>query len=357
VSILAHVLTPSRLAAGSRLTLLAVLLVLVGALAPAAPGSPHPVHAAAPAASAPAIVAPAATREPPDQAGQPALHPLRAVISFRDASGQLAGAPATVASSGILVDIDTNEVLWALEPHAQRAPASTTKLVSSIVALENFPPDRVVVVQPAAVVDNLVETRMGLHAGERLTIRELLSGMLTVSANDAARAIPDGTLGMEQYVEAMNEQVTALGLTDSHFTNPVGYPDDPQMVSSAYDLAAFATAAYRNYPLFRELTANHDANLPATPTHQEFKMHNINRLLDIYPPAVGTKSGYTDLAGPCLVSEAVRDNHHLVAVLMNSQKMFDQSKALLEWGFKQEGLPALYPPTGPQVARVTSPAN
>ena len=227
---------------------------------------------------------------------------------FRDASGRLAGANALIASSGILVDIDTNEVLWALEPHAQRAPASTTKLVSSIVALENFPPDRVVVVQPAAVVDNLVETRMGLHAGERLTIRELLSGMLTVSANDAAKAIADGTFGMDQYVEAMNQQVTALGLADSHFTNPVGYPDDPQMVSSAYDLAAFATAAYRNYPLFRELTAGPDANLPATPTHQEFKMHNINRLLDIYPPAVGTKSGYTDLAGPCLVSEAVRDN-------------------------------------------------
>ena len=133
------------------------------------PALPRPVHAAAATASRPALVALAATREPPDHAGQPALHPLRAVISFRDDTWQFRGAPATVASSGILVDIDTNHVLWALEPYAQRhRPAPL--LVSSIVALENFLPDGGG--RPAdAVVDDLVETRMGLHAGERLTIR------------------------------------------------------------------------------------------------------------------------------------------------------------------------------------------
>ncbi|MEA2683174.1 MAG: hypothetical protein QOK05_1502 [Chloroflexota bacterium] len=339
LSILAHVLIPSRFASGSRLLLLAVLLVLFAIVVPTAPSLPRPARASAPAS--PAIVAPAATREPPENAGQPALHPLRAEIHFEDATAQHRGAPATVASTGILVDIDTNQVLWALEPHSQRPPASTTKLVTSIVALENFPPDGIVVIKPEAVVNDFIETRMGFFAGERLTIRELLAGMLTVSANDAARAIPDGTFGMEQWLVAMNEQVTALGLGDSHFTNPAGYPDDPTMVSSAYDLAGFATAAYRNYPLFRELAANHDNNIPASANHQEFKMHNINRLLEIYPPAVGGKSGFTDLAGPCLVSIAVRDNHHLVAVLMNAQKMFDQSKALLEWGFAQDGLPPL----------------
>jgi D-alanyl-D-alanine carboxypeptidase (penicillin-binding protein 5/6) len=186
---------------------------------------------------------------------------------------------------------------------------------------------------------------MGLVSGERLTVRELLSGMLTVSANDAALAIPYGTVGMPQYVAAMNQEVEALGLSDSHFTGPVGFPDDPQMVSSAFDLAAIATAAYRNYPLFRELTSSHDIYLPPSPNHHEYKLHNINRLMDIYPAAIGTKSGFTDVAGPCLVSMAVRDNYHLVAVLLNAPRMFDQSRTLLEWGYTQEGLPAMYPPS------------
>jgi serine-type D-Ala-D-Ala carboxypeptidase (penicillin-binding protein 5/6) len=343
LSILRDVLIPSRVAAGSRLTLLAVLLFLLAALAPDAPSHARPVRAAAPE-SYPVPVAPLATREPPDLSDQRALRPLREPIRFEDATARFRGAPAMLASSGILVDIDTNQVLWSLTPHDQRAPASTAKMIASIVAMENFPPNQVVVVQPQATAVLSVETRMGLVPGERLTVRELLSGMLTVSANDAALAIPYGTVGMPQYVAAMNEEVDALGLSDSHFTGPVGFPDDPRMVSSAYDLAAIATAAYRNYPLFRELTSSHDIYLPASPNHHEYKLHNINRLMDIYPAAIGTKSGFTDIAGPCLVSMAVRDNHHIVAVLLNAPKMFDQSRTLLEWGFTREGLPAMYPP-------------
>lgn len=339
-------LIPSRVAAGSRLIALALLLFLFAALAPGAPGHTRAVHAAA-ADVYPVPIAPLATREPPDLSDQRALHPLREPIYFEDATARFGGAPAIMATSGILVDIDTNQVLWGLMPHDRRAPASTAKLMSSVVALENLRPDQVVVVQPRATAVLSVETRMGLVAGERLTVRELLSGMLVVSANDAALAIPYGTVGMPMYVAAMNEEVAALGLSDSHFTGPVGFPDDPQMYSSAYDLAAIATAAYRNYPLFRELIASHDIYLPPGPHHHEYKLHNINRLMDIYPAAVGTKSGFTDIAGPCLVSTAVRANHHLVAVLLNAPKMFDQSRTLLEWGFTQEGLPAMYPPPPP----------
>ncbi len=252
-----------------------------------------------------------------------------------------------VGSSGILVDIDRDIILWAGHEHERRAPASTAKMMTSLVALENFPLDQVVTVSPAAAGRDVVETRMGLLPNEKLTVRELLTGILTVSANDAADALADGTVGMDEYIAAMNRQVTALGLEDTHFTNPVGYPDDPQEISTAYDLAAIAAAAYRTYPLFRALTAGHDALLPATPTHQVYKLHNINRLLEIYPAAIGTKSGFTDDAGPCLVSMATRGGHHLVAVVMNAQRMFDQSRTLLEWGFTQEGLPALYPSPSP----------
>jgi D-alanyl-D-alanine carboxypeptidase (penicillin-binding protein 5/6) len=292
-------------------------------------------------------VLPDSLRQPPDLTPPTVLHVLRDPVSFRDARSRYKNPPAIATASGILVDIDTNQVLWAVAPHVARAPASTVKLMSSLVALENFSLDRPVLVQPVATAVDPVETRMFLLAGEQLTVRELLTGMLTVSANDAALAMAYGTVGIDAYVANMNKQAVALGLMDSHFTGPVGFPDDPQMVSSAYDLAAIATAEYRNYALFRQLTASHEVDIPGGPTHQEYKLHNINRLLDIYPAAVGTKSGFTDDAGPCLVSMAIRDNHHLVAVLLNSQRMFDQSRALLEWGFTQEGLAPMYPPPSP----------
>jgi len=353
------VFSPSRIAAGIRRTLLAVLLLLFAAIAPvSAAHAHHPAQATAPTtlvlSTLPRL--PPTSDRLPEEVRQPAGPALRTLVDrvyFSDATTRFTGAPVMVGSSGILVDIDRNIILWADHEHARRAPASTAKLMTSLVALENFPLDQLVTVTPQAAAREVVETRMGLVPDEKLTVKELLSGMLTVSANDAADAIADGTVGMDQYVEAMNRQVTALGLEDTHFTNPVGFPDDPQEISSAYDLAAMATAAYRNYPLFGEITASRDISLPATSTHQAYRLRNINRLLDIYPAARGTKSGFTDSAGPCLVSLATRDGHRLVAVVMNAQKMFDQSRALLEWGFTQEGLPALYPSATP--TPVTSP--
>jgi D-alanyl-D-alanine carboxypeptidase (penicillin-binding protein 5/6) len=245
------------------------------------------------------------------------------------------------------VDIDRNEIMWQLNPHEQRAPASTTKMIAVMVGLANFPLDKEVVIPESSTRVSTVETRMAFLPGERLTIRELLTGMMVISANDASLALAEGTVGMDNFVEAMNQQVADLGLRNSRFTGPVGYPDDPAHFSSAYDLAVVATAGTRAFPLFAELGATRDAYLPPSPAHHEFVMHNINRLLETYPAAVGTKSGYTDAAGPCLVSMAVRDGHRLVAVLLNSPRLFDQSRALLEWGFVREGLPAMYPPPPP----------
>jgi len=266
--------------------------------------------------------------------------------AFRDGSARYRGAPPLVTASAILVDLDRGEVMYSRAPHARRAPASTAKMLSALVAMVNFPPDQVIAVTPQAAESLTVETRMELLPGERLTARELLTGMLTISANDATRALAYGSVGMDDYVVAMNRQARALGLRDSNFANPVGFPDDPAMYSSAYDLAVVAAVAYAQFPLFAQLTATRDIDLPASPDHRDYRMHNINRLLDLYPAAAGTKSGYTDEAGPCLVSMATRNGHRKLAVLMNAPRMFDQSRALLEWGFAQDGLPPLPPPTG-----------
>ena len=347
-------LTLSRVAAGGRRALLAFVVLLVIAVAPGAPlYPPHAVRAAAPPVRLP-VLPPIGDRLMVEaSAPVPPLHLLDDPVYFKDATSAFHDAPVIVGSSGILVDIDRNIILWSGHAQERRAMASTTKMMTSLVAMENFPLDRQITVTADAANRDKVETRMELLPGEILTVRELLSGMLTISANDAADAMAEGTVGMDEYVATMNRQVAALGLQDTHFTNPVGFPDDPQEMSSAYDLAAIATADYRNFPVFGQLTSSHDILLPASPSHHEFKLHNINRLLDIYPAATGTKSGFTDDAGPCLVSMATRNGHHLVAVVMNAQKMFDQSRGLLEWGFTQEGVPPMYPPPSPSPTPAT----
>ena len=342
---------PSRLVAGSRWGLLALLVLLACALNPTPIGHvPAAARAVAPTASASAgptqaslkaVASATAAPVPVDTPAPPVLATLVDPVRFIDTARRSGPGPSVAASSGILVDIDTNRVLWSLEPHTARYPASTLKLMTALVALQNFNPDQLLTIQPEATRVTPVETRMEFVAGEHLTVRELLQGVLTISANDAAMELAYGTVGMPAFVATMNRQLHDLGLVDSHFAGTVGYPDDPGAQASAYDLAAIATAEYRHFPMFRDMVATPWVTLPASPNHHEFQMHNINRLLEIYPASLGGKSGYTDLAGPCLVSIAARNGHHLVGVLMNANKLFDQSRALLEWGFLQEGLVAL----------------
>jgi serine-type D-Ala-D-Ala carboxypeptidase (penicillin-binding protein 5/6) len=254
-----------------------------------------------------------------------------------------AGAPPLMhAAAGILVDIDSNSILWQQNAHSHLPPASTTKILTALVALANLSPSREVTITPADVHLGWDESRMGLVAGQTLSVQELLTGMLMVSGNDAATAIAADTVGLERFVGAMNAQVAALGLHDSHFTSPVGLPD-PGQYSSAYDLAAISTAAVRVSPEFRDIVARSDADLPAGPGHAAFALHSINALLGMYPAAVGIKPGWTADAGYCEVGMAVRDGHRLISVLLNAPYSFSQSRRLLDWGFVQEGLPSTLP--------------
>ncbi len=258
-------------------------------------------------------------------------------------AGPTPTSPPTVnAAAGILVDIDANSILWQHNAHSQLPPASTTKILTALVALANFSPSLEVTITPADVHLAWDETRMGLVAGQTLSVRELLTGMLLVSGNDAATAIAGDTVGLERFVGAMNAQVAALGLHNSHFTTPVGL-QDPAQYSSAYDLAVISTTAVRQFPDFRAIVASSTADLAAAPGHPEFSLHSINALLAMYPAAVGIKPGWTGDAGYCEVGMAVRDGHRLISVLLNAPYSFSQSRRLLDWGFVQEGLPSTLP--------------
>jgi D-alanyl-D-alanine carboxypeptidase len=321
---------------------------------------------AAAAVGAAVLVTVVATNQPHDQAishpqtaaastvradSHHAAPPLRVLgrhVVFRDQSAAHPGAPEVAADTGILVDLDTRSILWQRGPHLAHAPASTTKLVSTLVALENFGPDRMVTVTDDALHQAGDETVMGIHVGETYTVAELLAGMLMISGNDAATAMAVDTVGLDRFVAAMNAQMGALGLSDSHFTTPVGL-DDPAQISSAYDLAAVAAVESETFPLFRQLVAATDEQLLASSRHPAFSLHNLNRLLGMYPPTVGVKPGYTGSAGPCLVAAAVRDGHRLMAVLLGAPRLYSDMRSLLDWGFTQDGLP-------PQVTPAPAPA-
>ena len=275
------------------------------------------------------------------------LHLLHQQIRFHERSGPLPGQPPAInAAAGILVDIDTGEILWERNPHQALPPASTTKVMTALLVLENYAPDHLLTVTPDALGQQWDETKMGLRAGEKLTVQELLTGMMLVSANDAASALADDTVGWDRFIGAMNAQEAALGLHDSHFATPVGL-DTPGHLISAYDEAAIADAAVQNFPLFREIVDTGYTTLPASADHQAYQLYNIDELLSLYPAAVGIKPGYTGDAGPCLVGMAVRDGHRLISVLMNAPYDYHQSRTLLDWGFTVEGLSAQFPTPAP----------
>jgi D-alanyl-D-alanine carboxypeptidase (penicillin-binding protein 5/6) len=284
-------------------------------------------------------------------AGSSGLRVVNQPVSFRDETERRGPGPQLEMRAGILVDIDRGTILWARNAHRALPPASTTKVLSSLLALENFQPEQPVTVTQDALTQDPDETVMGLKAGQRLTVRELLTGMLTVSANDGATALATDTVGLQNFVAAMNAQVHALGLQDSSFTTPVGL-DDPRQLASPYDLAAIAFVDYTRFPLFRELVGSHQIELPATAGHPQYSLRNLNQLLEMYPSAVGIKPGYTGGAGACLIGMAVRDGHRLLSVVMGGTRLYPESSALLDWGFTQEGLSPVLPPTPPVTPRM-----
>jgi serine-type D-Ala-D-Ala carboxypeptidase (penicillin-binding protein 5/6) len=257
--------------------------------------------------------------------------------------------PAITAASGILIDTDTGTILWEHNEHQALPPASTTKIMTALVALQNFRDDHRITITSSALNQQWDETKMGLTAGQTLTVRELLYGMLMVSANDAADALATDTVGMKAYVQTMNAQLAALGLHDSHFVQPVGL-DDPGQTVSAYDLAVIGITAYDNFALFRTIVGTQNMELPATSTHTAYSLGNINLLLSTYPGVLGIKPGYTGNAGYCLVAMSSRGGHRLVSVLMNAAPVYKQSAELLDWGFQAEGVASALPTPKPTPA-------
>jgi D-alanyl-D-alanine carboxypeptidase len=230
------------------------------------------------------------------------------------------------AQFAALVDGDSGEILWGRDAHGQVAPASLTKIITTLVALDRTHlTDRVPIqVDSRTMWDSTV---MGLTPGENLSVETLLYGMMLPSGNDAAIAIAQHVAGSESgFAELMNAKAAELGLVDSHFVNPHGL-DAAGHYSSPYDLDSFARLGMSN-PVFARLAgARHYDG-------EGYSMNNLNRLLGLYPKADGVKVGYTDNAGRAIVASATQDGHRLFVALLRSYNPTPEAQALLEWGFK-----------------------
>ena len=187
-------------------------------------------------------------------------------LSFWMPAVMPAGAPPMRAHTGILVDLDTGEILWARQPHLGVPPASLTKVLTALVALENLSPGQEVTVTADALGQSSDDTLMGLKAGQTLTVEELLDGMLLPSGDDAASAIAADTVGTPRFVAAMNAQVAELELHDSLFSATAGL-DDPHLYASAYDMAVITAFTYDQFPLFDEIVDTRSIQLPADAGH------------------------------------------------------------------------------------------
>jgi D-alanyl-D-alanine carboxypeptidase (penicillin-binding protein 5/6) len=241
-------------------------------------------------------------------------------------------APDITAPAGILTTAD-GRVLWARGAHARRPMASTTKIMTAVVVLERARLSDVVTV--SRDVNTVEEGGVGLVAGERLTVRQLLEALLVRSGNDAAVALAVHVAGsVPRFAVMMNEKAAQLGLKDTHYVNPHGLTS-PGHFSSAADLAVLARYAMRD-PEFRRVVLLQGVVLPR-PNGQNRLLKATDALIGAYPGLVGVKTGFTNPAGYCFVSAAQRDGIMLYGVVLGTKSeraRFKQTAALLDWGFK-----------------------
>ncbi len=277
----------------------------------------------------PGDLAPAPMRVPLSPVGGPRMGECGLVLP-RGAPDPPAGITAT---SWLIADAGSGEVLAAKDPHARNRPASTIKLLTALLAADRLPVDRVVVATQADA--NQEGSRVGVGPGGRYTIRQLLTGLLLVSGNDAAHALAGQLGGVAATVAQMNELAAELGALDTRAATPSGL-DGPGMSSSAYDLAlAFRQVLGR--PLLVELLGTRQVQFPGFGNRPGFVVSNDNKLLRSYPGALGGKTGFTDDARHTQLDAAQRGGRRLMVVLIRGEQrpvpMSEQAARLLDYGF------------------------
>lgn len=235
------------------------------------------------------------------------------------------------ARSAVVLDAATGLVIYQRDMDARRYPASTTKIMTLIVALEKGNlEDTVTVSKNAAGMEG---STLWLEPGDKVPLRELLYGIMMASGNDATIAVAEHIAGsVPAFAQLMNDKAREIGAKDTHFVNPNGLPDENHY-TTAHDMALIAAYGYR-LPEFEEIVSTKEITFPWVKDDTR-RLRNENQMLWLYEGGNGVKTGYTDAAGRCLVSGAKEDGLQLVAVVLDSVYMWNDSIALLDYGFEQ----------------------
>ncbi len=256
--------------------------------------------------------------------GDAALSDAARMTTTRTDEGE---APTVTAQSVAIVDEACGTLIFSKNPHRRLPPASLTKIVTAIIALETADLNDVVTVD----VDGFYYgdgTVMGLETGMQMSLQDLMYGLLLPSGNDAAVAIARYVAGdVPAFVARMNAKVRTLGLQDTHFTNPHGL-DAPSHYSSAYDMAMLARYAMKN-PILAQIVSTQVWQ----PAWDGPQLWNGNLLLWLYPGSDGVKIGWTEKAGQTIVASAQRDGRRLFVALLGSEDRYSDAIMLLDWAF------------------------
>lgn len=245
--------------------------------------------------------------------------------------------PEFSGQSLVAVDLTSGRTLITKNEKERRQIASLTKVMTAIVVLEHSSLNDLVTINEEA--PKIGESMMNLSAGEKLTVKELLYGLLMISANDAAEALAYGlTNGDRQlFINWMNEKVKELKLSNSYFANPSGLDEDNKQstYSTAYDLLMITKYALENFPIFGEIVKTQEIVFDKNYRRKEYQLTNQINLTNGIEGVNGVKAGYTEMAGYCLITLAKRGNHEVLGVILGSQSTPNDAKALYEYGFKK----------------------
>jgi len=234
------------------------------------------------------------------------------------------------APSAVVMEASTGRVLFEKDAHVKMPMASTTKVMTAIVALEYGNPNDVVTVSQNA--SGIEGSSIWLSVGEKMTLSDMLYGLMLASGNDAAVAIAEHVGGsLDGFVDLMNKKAQDIGAYNTHFANPNGLPADGHY-TTAYDLALICAYAMQNEN-FREIVKTQYKTLPWEGHEWDRVVKNKNKILWNYEGGNGIKTGYTKEAGRCLTAAAQRDGMQLVSVVLCAPDMFGDCMALMDYGF------------------------
>jgi serine-type D-Ala-D-Ala carboxypeptidase (penicillin-binding protein 5/6) len=248
-------------------------------------------------------------------------------ILARDGPLTISDQPVVKAAALYMVELKSGRVL--LEKNATRRlpPASLTKIMTALVALESAPLQEVVKIDDHAIVHH---SAYNFRPGEEFLLRDLVTAMLVASANDACEAVAWHIGGDDKrFVEMMNKRAGRLGLKNTHFANPCGF-DAPGHYSTAVDLAKLTERAL-DEPIFSMMVRTLLRDISTVNGTRQISLHSTNELL-VDPDVNGVKTGYTNKAGRCLIASMFKDGHRLLLVGLNLMDQWEQASRLLHYG-------------------------